>query len=113
MMQAWADDYWSESNRNSYAQWPRLAPETVDNNIQRSTWWMRDGAYLRLKSVEIGYTLPKSWTKKAHIEGVRIYFSGLNLLTFSNFKIWDTEMGSNGLNYPIQKVYNVGLNVNF
>ena len=113
MLQAWADDYWSESNRNSYAQWPRLSSEIVNNNIQRSTWWMRDGSYLRLKSVEVGYTLPKRWTQKAHIEGVRIYLSGLNLLTFSNFKIWDTEMGSNGLNYPIQKIYNVGINVNF
>lgn len=113
MLRAWADDYWSETDRNSYAQWPRLAPEVVANNVQRSTWWMRDGSYLRLKSVEIGYTLPKAWTRKARIDAVRIYFSGLNLLTLSRFKIWDTEMGSNGLNYPIQKVYNLGLNVNF
>lgn len=113
MLQAWADDYWSESNRNSYATWPRLSSEIVNNNIQRSTWWMHDGSYLRLKSVEIGYTLPKRWTQRARIEGVRIYLSGLNLLTLSNFKIWDTEMGSSGLNYPIQKVYNIGLNINF
>lgn len=113
LLQAWADDHWSESNRNNYAKWPRLSSETVGNNTPRSTWWMYDGSYLRLKSVEIGYTLPKSLTKKIHMEALRVYVSGLNLLTLSNFKIWDTEMGENGMNYPIQRVVNLGINVNF
>ena len=45
MLQAWADNYWSEGNRNSYAQWPRLSNELINNNQQRSTWYLRDGSY--------------------------------------------------------------------
>lgn len=62
MMQAYADDYWSESNRNIYATFPRLSTTDIANNNRNSTWWLRDGSYLRLKSVEIGYTLPKRLT---------------------------------------------------
>ncbi|WP_106829855.1 SusC/RagA family TonB-linked outer membrane protein [Parabacteroides pacaensis] len=113
MLKVWADDFWSESNRNSYAKWPRLSAEKVDNNMQRSTWFLHDGSYLRLKSVELGYTFPLQLTKKIGLNSFRLYFSGLNLLTFSKFKMWDPEMGGNGLGYPIQRVYNVGLNVNF
>lgn len=113
LLRAWADDHWSETNRNSYAQWPRLSPTLVSNNSQNSTWWLRDGSYLRLKSVEVGYTLPERWTRKIGIKSMRIYMNGLNLLTWSSFKLWDVEMGGNGLNYPIQKIYNLGLNVNF
>lgn len=113
MLQAWADDHWSENNRNSYAQWPRLSPEIVNNNIQPSTWWLRDGSYLRLKSLEIGYTLPYKWTSKIKMQDLRIYLSGMNLFTLSHFKIWDTEMGNNGLAYPIQRVFNIGINLNF
>lgn len=113
MLKVWADDYWSESNRNPYAKWPRLSAEKVDNNTQASTWFLHDGSYVRLKSVELGYTVPTSFTKKAGLQSFRLYVSGLNLLTFSKFKLWDPEMGGNGLGYPIQRVFNVGLNVNF
>jgi TonB-linked SusC/RagA family outer membrane protein len=113
MLQAWADSYWSENNRDIYALWPRLSAEVIANNTQNSTWWLRDGAYIRLKSVEIGYTLPTKLTEKIGVKNLRIYFSGLNLLTFSKFKTWDVEMGGNGLGYPIQQVYNIGLNVGF
>jgi TonB-linked SusC/RagA family outer membrane protein len=113
MLQAWADSYWSEGNRDIYALWPRLSAEEVTNNTRASTWWLRDGAYLRLKTVEIGYTLPPKLTEKIGVKNLRIYFSGLNLLTFSKFKTWDVEMGGNGLGYPIQRVYNIGLNVGF
>ncbi|SCM57246.1 TonB-linked outer membrane protein, SusC/RagA family {ECO:0000313/EMBL:EDM22207,1} [Petrimonas mucosa] len=74
---------------------------------------MRDGSFLRLKSVEIGYTIPNRITNKLDIENFRLYVSGSNLLTFSKFKLWDVEMGSNGLNYPIQKVMNFGAQVTF
>ena len=113
MLQVWADDYWSETNRNPYAQWPRLSTTLINNNNKGSTWWPRDGTYLRLKSVELGYTLPKKWVNKLHMESFRFYLNGLNLLTFSKFKLWDPEMGGNGLGYPIQQVYNIGFNVNF
>ena len=108
-----ADSHWSEVNRDIYAFWPRLANESIVNNTQSSTWWMQDGSFMRPKSLELGYTLPEKWTRKAHISNVRIYLNGTNLLTFSKFKLWDPEMGGNGLGYPIQRVYNIGLSVNF
>lgn len=113
MLKVWADDHWSEDNRNNYAKWPRLSAERVDNNMQNSSWFLHDGSYVRLKSVELGYTVPVSFTRKVGLQTFRLYVSGLNLLTFSKFKLWDPEMGGNGLGYPIQRVFNVGLNVNF
>lgn len=113
LLQVIANDHWAENNRNIYAFWPRLSNASVKNNTQDSTWWMQDGTFMRLKSLEVGYTLPKELTRKCHLGNVRIYLSGTNLLTFSKFKLWDPEMGGNGLGYPIQRVYNIGLNVNF
>ena len=108
-----ADDYWSEQNQNIYALWPRLSNFDHPNNAQSSTWFMRDGAFLRLKTVEFGYTLPQRLTNKIRSSATRIYFSGNNLLTFSKFKLWDAEMAGNGLSYPVQKVYNLGIHFNF
>lgn len=108
-----ADSHWSEDNRDLYAFWPRLGDAVQSNNTQSSTWWMRDGSFMRLKSVEIGYSLPQNLIKKVGLSTLRIYLSGTNLLTFSKFKLWDPEMGANGLGYPIQRVYNVGVNLNF
>ncbi len=113
LMQAWADDHWSESNRDPYALWPRLSNTARPNNEQPSTWWLRDGSYIRLKSAEIGYTIPSKYTRKIKAENIRIYVSGLNLFTLSKFDLWDVEMGSSGLNYPIQRVFNLGANINF
>lgn len=113
LLKAYSDDHWSENNRNIYALWPRLSPGVSQNNTQTSTWFMRNGAFLRLKTVELGYSLPKSLTKKAGVELVRIYATGLNLFSASKFKLWDVEMGGNGLGYPIQKVINVGAQVSF
>lgn len=113
MLQAWADSHWSETNRDSYATYPRLTSELVSNNNRNSTWWLRDGSYLRLKTVEFGYTFPEKWTNKMRIKSLRLYFSGTNLFTLSKFKMWDVEMSGNGLNYPIQRVLNLGINVNF
>jgi TonB-linked SusC/RagA family outer membrane protein len=114
LLKAYADDHWSEENRNVYALWPRLsAPEVSQNNSQTSTWFMRNGAFLRLKQVEIGYTLPKRISDRLRMKAPRIYVSGTNLLTFSKFKLWDVEMAGNGLGYPVQKVFNLGINVAF
>lgn len=108
-----ARDHWSEENRNIYAFWPRLGNEVSLNNTQCSTWWMQDGSFLRLKSLEIGYSFPENWIRKCGLNMARVYLNGTNLLTFSKFKLWDPEMGSNGLGYPIQRVFNIGLNINF
>ncbi len=113
LLKAYADDHWSEDNRNLYALWPRLSENVISNNSRTSNWFMRDGSFIRLKSVEFGYTFPAKIISRAKMTNLRLYFSGTNLLTFSKFKLWDPEMGGNGLGYPIQKVYNFGLQLSF
>jgi len=113
LLQAYADSHWSEENQDVYALWPRLGTEIVENNVQRSTWFMRDGSFVRLKSLEFGYSFKDSLIKKAHLNRARIYFSGTNLFTLSKFKLWDPEMGSNGLGYPVQRVLNLGIQLGF
>jgi TonB-linked SusC/RagA family outer membrane protein len=113
ILKAYANNHWSQENQNLYALWPRLSLNSVPNNEAQSSWWLRDGSFLRLKSLEVGYTLPKKWIKPMYLENARLYFNGLNLITWTHFKLWDPEQGSNGFGYPIQKVLNVGLNINF
>ena len=108
-----AGDYWSEGNRNPYAFWPRLSNYFVNNNNQTSTWWMRSGDFLRLKTTELGYTFPKSLLSRLHLSNTRIYANAFNLFVISKFNMWDPEMGGNGIGYPVQRVYNIGLNLGF
>jgi len=105
VLQFIADDYWSEgANPNIYAKYPRLSKMDNRNNTVASTYWLRDGAFIKLKNAEIGY----------NHRMFRIYLRGSNLLTFSKFKYWDPEQGGgNGLGYPTQRVANVGIQVNF
>ena len=72
---------------------------------------MRNGAFLRMKSAEFGYTLKERALRKYHIRGMRFYANGTNLFLISAFKLWDPEQGGNGFNYPVQKVFNLGVNV--
>lgn len=113
LLKVYADNHWSEENRNIYALWPRLSPTINKNNSQQSTWFMQDGSFLRLKQVEIGYTLPRHLSHKMHLGNLRFYLSGSNLLTFSKFKLWDVEMAGNGLGYPIQMNLCAGVNLSF
>ncbi|MCS3733968.1 SusC/RagA family TonB-linked outer membrane protein [Mucilaginibacter dorajii] len=106
-----AKDHWSEDNRNLYALWPRLGLTENTNNNEPSNWWMRSGAFLRMKTAEIGYNIKERTLKKFHISSLRIYANGTNLFLISAFKLWDPEQGGNGLGYPVQKVFNVGINV--
>ncbi|MDR2038668.1 MAG: TonB-dependent receptor [Bacteroidales bacterium] len=113
VLQAYADDYWSEANQNVYALWPRLSESIVNNNAATSTWFMQNGSFLRLKSVEFGYSLPLKLIERIRLTSLRFYYSGTNLLCFSKFKMWDPEMAGNGLGYPIQRVHNFGINMSF
>jgi TonB-linked SusC/RagA family outer membrane protein len=113
LLKVYADSHWSEEHQDMYALWPRLSATLNPNNTQTSTWFMRDGSFLRLKQAEIGYTVPGKWQHKLRINQLRFYVSGTNLLLFSKFKLWDVEMAGNGLGYPIQRVFNIGLNVTF
>jgi TonB-linked SusC/RagA family outer membrane protein len=108
-----ADDHWSIDNPDPYAFWPRLSTQAVQNNEHRSTWWIRNGAFMRLKNVEIGYSLPDRVADRLHVDRFRIYTNGVNLLTLSQFKLWDPEMAGNGLGYPTQRVANIGVQISF
>ena len=107
-------NYWSlGTNEDPNAKYPRLTFGSNSNNYRTSTYWMRDGSYLRLKNLELGYTLPTQWTRSLYLNKVRIYLMGTNLLTFSSFKLWDPEMGSGtGEKYPLSRTYTIGLTVN-
>jgi TonB-linked SusC/RagA family outer membrane protein len=113
-----ADDRWTESNPNPNAKYPRLVAKQSKenhNNHQQSTFWQRNGAFFRLKNIEVGYTY----------KFARIYLSGQNIFTVSDFKNWDPELGgidgSNGFNssqarglkYPTLRVMSVGLQFTF
>jgi TonB-linked SusC/RagA family outer membrane protein len=113
MLQYYADSHWTEDDRDIYALWPRLSETAIANNQVTSTWFMRDGSFLRVKTAEIGYTLPTKWAQRAKIANLRIYASGNNLGVISAFKMWDPEMGDNGLAYPLQRVLNLGVNIEF
>lgn len=95
-----ADDYWTADNQNINAKYPRLSKTDNANNAAASTYWQRDGSFLKLKNAEVGY----------NHKFFRVYLRGSNLLTFSKFKYWDPEQGSgNGLFYPTQRVINLGV----
>lgn len=108
-------DYWTPENPNAYY----ARPSWTSRNHQTQTRYLQNGAYLRLKNITLGYTLPKAWTQKASMENVRIYISADNLLTFSHLSsIFDPEnIGSlysdAGKTYPLQRVVSVGVNINF
>jgi hypothetical protein len=108
-----AEDHWTELSQNPKAGWPRLSNILIDNNNVRNTLFMRNSTFLRLKSAEIGYEFPEKWATKVGLSALRFYLSGTNLLMFSKFKLWDVEMGGNGLGYPLQRVYNMGINLSF
>lgn len=113
LLKAYSDSHWSEDNRDIYALYPRYSAYENHNNTQVSTWWMRDGSFVRLKQMEFGYTLPQKLTNKIHIDNLRVYFQGNNLLCWSKFKLWDPELAGEGFNYPIQRTFNIGVNVTF
>ncbi|PWG81765.1 SusC/RagA family TonB-linked outer membrane protein [Pararcticibacter amylolyticus] len=106
-------DFWTPENPG--ASYPRLTINNTSHNYDNSSYWIRSGAYLRLKNLVVGYTLPKSITSRAKIGLVRFYVSGQNLFTWDSFYPgFDPEINnSNGEFYPIMKTYTFGLNVNF
>lgn len=112
---------WMSTNtpeQNANVTYPRLSMGSggagASNNSQSSTWWLRDGSFLRLKSIEIGYSLPKSLLQKSFIKSLRFYAAGNNLLQFSPFKLWDPEKGSSdGSGYPLNRMFSIGFNANF
>jgi TonB-linked SusC/RagA family outer membrane protein len=111
LLNAIANSHYSDANPDLYAFWPRMSTWQVSPNNVVSTWWMRNGAFLRLKSIDMGYTFRDF--KKVGLKAPRLYLSANNVALFSKFKLWDVEMGGNGLGYPIQSVYSLGGQLNF
>ena len=100
-------------NEDPNAEFPRLTYGQNPNNYQKSDYWLRDGSYLRLKTLDIGYSLPTALVNKIHLNRVRVFFVGTNLLTFSDFKLWDPELGvSDGKKYPLSRTFSLGVSVN-
>lgn len=98
-----SDDYWTEENPNPNAAYPRLGLTDAQfaNNSVASTYWLRNGNFIRFKTLEIGY----------RFNHARVYFSGNNLFVFSPFKLWDPELSWNS--YPLQRTFNIGVQLNF
>jgi hypothetical protein len=106
------ENAWREDNRN--AEYPRLSTKPSNNNANYSSWWIRDGSYLRLKTLTLAYDLPARYLKNSVFSGINVYVSGRNLLTFSAFKYVDPEMPSiNNGYYPQQRTYNIGVDLTF
>lgn len=111
-----ANKYFDSAKQNFDSELPLLYSEGWHgSNYKNSSWWQRNGSFLRLKNVELGYTLPKSFTNKILLKSLRIFLAGENLLTFApDIKLWDPETGSiDGRGYPLMRSVNIGLNVNF
>lgn len=105
-------DRWTEANPRQDVFYPRLSIGNM--NYEASTWWLKNTSYLRLKNIELSYTLPDRWMKRIHINNARIFIQGVNLLTFSKFKLWDVELGDGrGAKYPNIGSVSLGINFNF
>lgn len=107
-------DRWTPTHPD--ATYPRLTVGSESaNNAAKSNFWIQDGSYLRLKNLQLGYTLPEKWMRKVRIKDLRVYVSGQNLFTHSHIKGgWDPETTDGGGRiYPVSKVISVGMNVKF
>lgn len=119
-IQRWqVDNRWTKENPDKWAEYPRLETLNMNNtNLQVSDYWVRNASFLRIKNVQIGYTLPQTLTKKVGLSNVRVYLSGQNLYTFNSFyKGWDPEneigTGDGPYYYPINSIYSFGFNFKF
>lgn len=107
-----ADISGDPATENPNASYPRLSYGGNANNYRNSTYWLRNGAYVRLKNVDIGYTLPKEMLNKIHVSSLRLYCIGTNLLTWAPFKLWDPETTDpRGETYPLAKSVTLGLTI--
>lgn len=105
-------DYWTPENPNALL--PRLYARTK-HNYQYSSHWLQNAAYIRLKNLQVGYTLNPEWIRKVKIEKLRVYFNGENMFEFSKmFRYFDPELNKvAGYMYPIMRNYSLGVNVVF
>ena len=104
----------TEATEDPNADWPRLTYTNNNNNNRKSTYWLKERKYLRLRNLEITYDLPQMWTRKFLVSNMRIGFIGQNLFTWAPFKWWDPE-GTNesGSSYPINRTYSCYIQFSF
>ena len=112
-MQTWMMDNWTEDNID--ASYPRLVATSEHNNFQMSDFWVYNASFLRLKTLQLGYTFPENWMKKINVSNLRVYVTGDNILTYSKLpKGWDPEMGSGEAKiYPLTKTWLFGVQLSF
>ncbi len=126
MLQAIADDHWSEDNQTNHPFWPRLSPYSItqhnpyedwynsDNaEIRKSTYFMRECHFLRCTQLGIAYNFPRKLINRWKLKNIKVSLIANNPFCLTNFKLWDVELGENGFSYPIQKTYSASLQVNF
>ena len=107
-------DRWTVDNQSQDVLYPRAGYGPNANNSQKSTWWLRNMSFLRLKNVELGYSCPKKWLQGFVISNARVFVRGTNLLTFSKFDLWDPELATgDGAKYPAMKSVSVGFDITF
>ena len=110
-------DRWTESNPSQNVLMPRLHKDNANNanNQVASTWWLRDGSFLRLKNIEIGYQLPKRFLQKLNMQAARIYIMGYNIFCWDDIKFFDPEAGNAnaGNVYPKNRTFTLGLDLTF
>lgn len=109
------EDRWSPEHPDTRPFYPRLTYGTENMNYETSSYWVKNGAFLRLQNLEFSYTFQKpDWFRKLGLNNMRLYFIGYNLATFSEFKMWDVELGDGkGAMYPLIKTYNIGIDCRF
>lgn len=112
IMKYMIEDAWTPEKGDA-AKAPAISFKSKSHNYQNSDLWLRDASYVRLKNIEVGYTLPANITNRIHVGSLRVFMSGYNLLTFDKFKVSDPESDPDGTAYPLIKVVNVGLKVSF
>lgn len=111
-----AEDRWTEENPNPNAFYPRLSYGNAanKNNAVASSWWVKDIDFIRLKTMDLGYNLPKNALRGIHLKNARIYLQGVNLFYWSKFRLWDPELNTNnGTSYPNTRSINLGVQANF
>ncbi len=111
MWTKWHDDSWTPENPDAWL--PRRISGIESNTYDiTSRFWLQDASFIRLKYVNVGYTLPTKLYGGV-VDKVRIYFAGYNLFVLSNFKYYDPELGNQGTEFPIMRTFNFGIDVNF
>ena len=107
-------DRWTVDNPSQDVFYPRLTYGPNTQNAQPSTWWLKNMSYLRLKNIELGWSIPQRWADRSFLSGARIFVRGTNVLTFSDFKLWDPELNSSdGAKYPLMRSFSAGVEFKF